>query len=143
MGQTSLNPQDIYDPNASVTITIPTGLTDLQMQLILAHEFWHLSLYEISRNAGSYNQLLIDNPDLAGNIRWKPNMNNAHHDYMVSGIEEYESVLRSAYPGQSEEFYEYGKWGGGIEDEMAAIKAIGITEVVKAQVWLKGQGLRY
>ena len=32
---------------------------------------------------------------------------------MGQHIEEMEQLLRDAFPGQSEEFYEYGKWGGG------------------------------
>lgn len=27
--------------------------------------------------------------------------------------EETEELLRQAFPGRNEEFYEYGKWGGG------------------------------
>ena len=36
-----------------------------------------------------------------------------HHEYMGSHVDKMEERLRSAFPGQSEDFYKYGKWGGG------------------------------
>ena len=35
------------------------------------------------------------------------------HFYMGQHIEEMEQLLRDAFPGPDDDFYECGKWGGG------------------------------
>ena len=39
---------------------------------------------------------------------------------MGEHVAEMDSLLRGAFPGQDEEFYEYGKWGGGAFNAEAA-----------------------
>ena len=41
--------------------------------------------------------------------------NLGHHEYMGNHIDEIETILRECFPGQEEKFYEYGKWGGGLQ----------------------------
>ena len=38
-------------------------------------------------------------------------INDGHHEYMGSHVDKMEERLQSAFPGQSEDFYKYGKWG--------------------------------
>ncbi len=52
------------------------------------------------------NQYFAADPD--GN--W---LNDGHHEYMGRHVDEMEELLRESFPGRDEEFYEYGKWGGG------------------------------
>lgn len=40
-------------------------------------------------------------------------VNAGHHLYMGGHADEMEQLLRDAFPGQSEDFYNYGKWAGG------------------------------
>ena len=40
-------------------------------------------------------------------------INDGHHEYIGSHVDKMEERLQSAFPGQSEDFYKYGKWGGG------------------------------
>ncbi|MFR5660792.1 MAG: hypothetical protein ACLUDU_23440, partial [Butyricimonas faecihominis] len=35
--------------------------------------------------------------------------------YMGYDNQKYEQFLRSAFPAETEDFYKYGKWGGGVE----------------------------
>lgn len=44
----------------------------------------------------------------------KSDINDAHNNYMGDHVDAYEALLRSAFPGETEDFYEYGKWGGGV-----------------------------
>ena len=120
-GGFSFSTRDIFEKTQNYTITIAPGLSDVQQNLVLAHEFMHLKLLQISQDAGSPSELGRSNPELYGiinmfyadkdnNLYW---LNDAHHFYMGQHVEEMEQLLRDAFPGQSEEFYEYGKWGGG------------------------------
>lgn len=38
-------------------------------------------------------------------------INDGHHEYIGSHVDKMEERLQSAFPGQSEDFYKYGKWG--------------------------------
>ena len=106
---------------ASFLIEVSLNLDDTLFPSVLAHEFMHLKLLQISQDAGSPSELGRSNPGLSGiinlcyadkeqNPSW---LNDAHHFYMGQHIEEMEQLLRIAFPGMEEEFYEYGKWGGG------------------------------
>jgi hypothetical protein len=46
-------------------------------------------------------------------------LNDGHHWYWGNNIDEFEEMLRGAFPNQSEDFYEYGKWGGGFYNSPA------------------------
>lgn len=81
----------------------------------------HLKILQISQDAGSPSELGRSNPELYGiinmfyadkenNLYW---LNDAHHFYMGQHVEEMEQLLREAFPGMDDDFYEYGKWGGG------------------------------
>jgi len=48
-----------------VDLYMPDGLTEMQMQFILLHEFGHFELLEISWDAGSFESLQLKNPALA------------------------------------------------------------------------------
>ena len=117
----SLTTSDLFEKNQNYIIRIVSDLDDTQQKLVLAHEFMHLKLFEISQGAGSASELGRSNPELYGiinlyhadkdnNLYW---LNDAHHFYMGQHVEEMEQLLRDAFPGMEEEFYEYGKWGGG------------------------------
>ena len=112
-GGFSFSTRDIFEKTQNYTITIAPGLSDVQQNLVLAHEFMHLKLLQISQNAGSTSALAQSNPELLGAMNRHGGVNEGHHFYMGQHIEEMEQLLRDAFPGQSEEFYEYGKWGGG------------------------------
>jgi hypothetical protein len=110
----TLSFSDMFDSSKPLTLQFPVGLTDTQMKLILAHEILgHLTLFDVMREAGNLSNLSQENPDLyiaIGQNQWNPN--DGHHWYWGNNIEEYEQMLRGAFPGESEDFYEYGKWGG-------------------------------
>ena len=112
---------DLWNKLRNYTIIISGNLNDIQQDLVLAHEFMHLKLLQISQDAGSPSELGRSNPELYGiinmfyankenNLYW---LNDAHHFYMGQHVEEMEQLLREAFPGMDDDFYEYGKWGGG------------------------------
>lgn len=109
---TPIRINDIWEKTSDYVIVIKSGLTDLQMELVLVHEFMHLKLFEISQDAGSAAELAKSNLELLTALN-RYNINDGHHFYMGEHIEETETLLRQAFPGRDEEFYEYGKWGGG------------------------------
>lgn len=104
--------KDVWVKTSDYVIVIKSGLTDLQMELVLAHEFMHLKLFEISQDAGSAAVLGESNRELMTALN-RFSINDGHHYYMGEHIEETEMLLREAFPGRDEKFYEYGKWGGG------------------------------
>ena len=54
--------------------------------------------------------------------------------------EETEELLRESFPGRDEEFYEYGKWGGGAYNSSAF--AVLPFEIQKSiENFLRGSGL--
>lgn len=86
-------------------------------KLVIFHEFYHMFLFGISRDAGSAANLSGINQTLLSFLN-TTNINAAHHEYMGYDNARYEQVLREAFPGKTEAFYKYGKWGGGmIESE--------------------------
>lgn len=110
---------DILYGNSSITLTLSSSLTEIQQMIVLAHEYMHLMLLEISRNAGSPNAFYYKNSELYNDIVHSKEatdvgkINDGHHQYMGGHIEEVEDLLREAFPGKEQDFYEYGKWGGG------------------------------
>lgn len=96
----------------NLTISVSSSLEGNALQVVMGHEFMHLVLIEISRDAGSAQALGRSNSELLTDIN-RFGINEGHHAYMGGNIDELEQLLRDAYPGESEEFYDYGKWGGG------------------------------
>lgn len=96
-------------------LTLPPYSRDDRFLLIVTHEFVHLALFDISRTAGNINELNKINMMLARSLDLNIGA-DPHHEYIGKIIDVYEQILRDAFPGKSEEFYRYGKWGGGIRD---------------------------
>lgn len=107
-------PGETYFTYAPMLLVLPPYSSDEGYLLIVAHELIHLALFDISLKAGNIENLKQINPMLARyldlNIHADP-----HHEYMGK-MTNYEQILRDAFPGKSREFYEYGKWGGGLMD---------------------------
>lgn len=108
-----LHKQDIYDKTTNIECKVKLGLDEGQMRIVVAHECLHLVLLEISRNAGSPSVLSNENKELYELIK-DFNINQGHHEYMATHIDEFKQLLREAFPGESNEYYEYGVWGGGL-----------------------------
>lgn len=83
-----------------VNIIISKGYNEDQLALIMFHEFYHIHCFE-------------EYPDLDD----EPDTDAAHHEWMSNHLDEYERQLREIYPGQPEDFYIYGKWGGLLNTE--------------------------
>ena len=132
---------DVFDKTTDLTFYIQPGLDETQQKLVLAHEYMHLQLLEISRNAGSLGALGRENPELMTAINTNgQDVNAGHHEYMGSHIDELETMLREAFPGESDEFYEYGKWGGGAFDS-DAFDELPLSEQYKIIQYLQNNGL--
>lgn len=132
--------------NVPINMTFSSSLTDLQLMLVMTHEYTHFELLEKSRTAGSRNQFTLKEPELSSDINnsneatsWGK-VNDDHHEYMGSHIGEMESRLRSTFPGQSEDFYKYGKWGGGATDSKT-FGELPKKEQRKIKNYLKRNGL--
>ena len=106
----------LYNKYMMVGIDIPANLTDIQQKLVMAHEVMHLILLDISRIAGSKEQLSIINNSLMQSIYKYMDVERGHHEYMGEHIYDMENLLRKAFPNESNDFYRYGKWGGGAFD---------------------------
>ena len=143
-----INYQDLWAKQRDYTIVISGDLNDIQQSLVLAHEFMHLKLFQISQDAGSPPELVMVNPELLGIINlyyanreqngyW---LNDAHHYYMGQHVEEMEQLLRDSFPGMPEEFYEYGKWGGGAFSS-TAFDSLPFEERLAIVTYLKQIGL--
>ena len=116
----SLN--DILYKDMPITLVINSSLDEAQLKLVMMHEYVHLEYLEISRDAGSRNEFYKANSELYNDIvhsevttDWGK-INDGHHQYMGGHIEDIEDLLREAFPNENEDFYEYGKWGGGATD---------------------------
>lgn len=132
---------DVFDKTTDLTFYIQPGLDETQQKLVLAHEYMHLQLLEISRNAGSPGALGRENPELMTAINTNgQDVNAGHHEYMGSHVDELETMLREAFPGESDEFYEYGKWGGGAFDS-SAYYDLSSSERNEINKYLKSMGL--
>lgn len=46
-------------------------------------------------------------------------MNEGHHEYIGKHTDIMEGILKDAFPGESDDFYNYGKWGGGATNSSA------------------------
>ena len=115
-----------YDHSKNITIKVNPNLNETQLQVVLAHEFIHLILIEISRDAGSEEMLKIANRELWDAIQKYDNLpeipyktvnkyNLGHHEYMGSHIDEIESILREIFPDKMKNFMnmangEVGRW---------------------------------
>lgn len=76
-----------------------------------------MRLIDISRGAGGQSQLSVINQELA--LCLGMGINEGHHKYSSRYMNEYEALLRDLFPGESEDFYRYGKWGGGLTETEA------------------------
>ena len=145
--------RSLYDKNVIPAIHLRPGLTDAQIKLIMAHEYMHLKVFDISRNVGVYassgdidyiksaQALHNANPELASNLsQYYPDINGAHHEYMGNHVAEMEQLLRQAFPGESNDFYRYGKWGGGAYNS-TAFRNLPYAEQSAVQDYLRKQGL--
>ena len=103
---------DLWNKLRNYTIIISGNLNDIQQDLVLAHEFMHLKLLQISQDAGSSRELALSDLELLTALNLY-GVNDGHHFYMGQHVEEMEQLLREAFPGMDDDFYEYGKWGGG------------------------------
>lgn len=108
----------IYDKDADISCAVIIGLNEVQTSLAVAHAGMHLTLIEISRNAGSAEALYNRNSRLSELIE-DTNINQGHHEYMALHIDEFKQLLRDVFPRQSEEYYEYGVWGYGLTETKA------------------------
>lgn len=70
----------------------------------------------------------------------KTDINGAHHEYIGNDNAKYERFLRDAFPGEKEEFYKYGKWGGGISDS-EAFKKLPVQEQDEIKKYIKDNKL--
>ena len=71
---------EILYKNVPLTLTFNSSLTELQLMIVMAHEYTHLELLEKSRTAGSSNEFALKEPELLSAImniwaamwtRWK------------------------------------------------------------------------
>ncbi|MBO5312279.1 MAG: hypothetical protein J6A91_09545, partial [Bacteroidales bacterium] len=149
LGQvTPLTTGDLWKKSPHYVIEIQSGLTETQMELVLSHEYRHLQLFEISQNAGSQGELAKSNLELLLILMEKyenreevPDwINQGHHEYMGRHVDEMEELLRESFPGRDEEFYEYGKWGGGAFNS-DGFKELSSQEKNQIITYLKRNGL--
>lgn len=105
----------LYFSNDVVIFLVQDNMTEIQALLAVGHEFFHMKIWEITRECGSLAELQNRYPKLATYIDTAILHNDANtydHEYIAANyIDEYEAILRDLYPGKEEEFYEYGKWG--------------------------------
>jgi hypothetical protein len=133
---------DLFDSSKDLTLYIPEGLTDTQLKLILGHEIaGHLGLLDDMRQAGNMSNLYNVNSELYSDINRLYDLNAGQHEYIGNHIDQFESILREAFPGESEDFYNYGKWGGGIFNS-SAFDALPGGEKRDVRRYLKDNDLR-
>lgn len=114
-------------------------------KLVVGHEFYHLYLYGISRDAGDISNLFSKDPMLQSFLNntktdGHTDINAAHHEYIGYDNVRYEHFLRDAFPGEQEAFYKYGKWGGGISDS-EAFKKLPVQEQNEIKKYIKNNNL--
>lgn len=105
--------EEVLYKNIPTEITINKGLTEIQLKFVMSHEYVHIILYEKSRTAGNAEKLLEQDKDLYNYINDKKDAQQAHHEYMGKHTDIMENILRDTFKGESEDFYNYGKWAGG------------------------------
>lgn len=108
-------PGETYFKQVPLELILPPFNNDDRYLLIVTHELFHLALFDISWRAGNMDKLMNINKYLARCLDLGFGV-DPHHEYIGRIITEYEYILRDAFPGKPEEFYTYGKWGGGITD---------------------------
>lgn len=110
----------LYFSDDPVVFFVSDNMTEIQARLAIGHEFFHMKIWEITREYGSLSELAQRYPELAKYLdketyQMEPHYSDANvreHEYIADYyLDEYEAVLRELYPNQEEEFYEYGKWG--------------------------------
>lgn len=106
-----------YTLDRSIKIILPpyNSTTHYFYPLIVMHEFSHLYLYSLSGSAGE-SGLPTVNKDLYDAIIKYP-QGDPHHEYWAKHIDVYESWLREIFPGKSDDYYKYGKWGAFMNTE--------------------------
>lgn len=101
----------------------------------------HLKLFQISQDAGSIESLAALNSELLTALNLY-GVNDGHNFYMSQHVEEMEQLLRDSFPGMPEEFYEYGKWGGGAFNS-TAFEELPIEEQNAIKYYLRQLGLYF
>ena len=129
-----------------MTLEKDSQISSNNYKLVVAHEFYHLYLYGISRDAGSLAKLYTTDQKLQSLLNQnyvdgQMDINEAHHQYMGYDNQKYEQFLRSAFPGETEDFYKYGKWGGGVE-ESEEYNNLSLEEKNKIEIYLKKNNLK-
>lgn len=71
----------------------------------MAHKYVYLILLEKSRKVGNVTEFEKNNKELYDAITNKNNLNEEEHEY----IDIMESLLREVFPGEPDDFYNYGK----------------------------------
>ena len=104
-----------YFERVPLELILPPFSNDDRYLLIVTHELFHLALFDISWRAGSIDKLMQINSELARCLDLGFGA-DPHHEYMGKIMTEYGKILRDAFPGKPDEFYTYGRWGGGITD---------------------------
>ncbi len=95
---------EILYKNVPLTLTFNSSLTELQLMIVMAHEYTHLELLEKSRTAGSSNEFALKEPELLSAINnsseptdWGK-INDGHHEYMGSHVERWKNVYEVLSP---------------------------------------------
>lgn len=109
----------VFDKTATYVIVVSPFLDDLQMKLVVFHEMEHMMYFQLTQLLGREN-FAVEYKDLMFILNTSNNdVNAAHHEFMGIQIDEIEKLMRETFPGESEEFYRYGKWGGGAYNSSA------------------------
>ena len=137
----------IFNPDTKYAFHIADNLSPTTLKLILAHEYMHLYIFEQMMSAGSFQELSMTNLELSSYINMYRSLspddfiNAAHHEYMGNNIEIVEQLLRNTFPGESNDFYRYGRWTGGAFNS-DAFRDLSKTERIAIFKYLKKNGLR-
>lgn len=132
-------PGETYFKQVPSELILPPFYREDEYLLIVTHELFHLALFDISWTAENMVKLMQINPALARYLDLGFGV-DPHHEYMGRIIIEYEDILRDAFPGKPEEFYTYGKWGGGITDSYR-FKRLPLAQQERILEYLKNHNL--
>lgn len=135
----SAPPGETYFKQVPMQLILPPFSKDDRYLLIVTHELFHLALFDITWTAGDMVKLMQINPILAKYLDLGFGV-DPHHEYIGRIVTEYEYILRDAFPGKPEEFYTYGKWGGGITDSYRFQK-LPLAEQDRIKKYLKDHNL--
>jgi len=102
----------VFDANYTIRVSVREGYNEKQFGIILAHEFYHIMLFEITLSACNYRNLMYIYPELATLYNNYPDdLNGAHHEYMARHPELLAYWLRELFPDEDSSFSNFGKWG--------------------------------